>query len=618
MNTKAPNMTKYFEVTRRDGPARIGKLILKNLIETPHIIETESLGEKGPIISMGSFLQYKSKKDILNFVKKSKSSKMLIILPYSPFSSTKEIPGSKDLDDIAKGVVIDPSSVYKRGQKEPGPFDLYVIACSNQLKTDQRAFVRSISEIREKISSDAALYIPAFATPENLSILVYLGVDIFDDTMAEISGYQDIYLTADGAFQLSWMGELPCTCKVCQNTNPAELKKLQKKERSLLLARHNKLKLDEELKKTKEFIKNGVIREYVEKQCRSSPFLTASLRLIDADPQYLEKRTPVARKNLFYANSMESLNRVEVKRFSERVQKRYSSPKKGVLVLLPCSAKKPYSISQTHQKFIKALFGLRGNVQEVIISSPLGVVPRELETVYPAAFYDVPVTGYWDREEREWVFSSLKKYMKKNSYDHIIAHLDGPYKEICQKAADELGLDVKYTSSGRVTSPESLERLRDAVKKPFESYKEKDTNFEPKKEVIRAIADYQFGVGASDLLMQDKIRISGRFPAYHVYSKDQHFMALNEYGLINLSIKAAKAILSLGSYQVRIDDFELKGSVLAPGVIDSDLEIRENDEVIVLGKKGFGVGRAKMGGWEMMESKRGVAVDVRHVGKFPR
>ncbi len=615
-------MTKYFEVTRRDGPARIGKLLLKEPVKTPHILEVESLCKNGPIISMGSFLQYGSEKDILNSIEEYKNSKKLIILPYSPFSSTKEnevinkLLKLEDLDDVPLGIVMDINSINKMGEIEPGLSDMYVIACSNQLKTGPRTFVRSISEFREKIPSDTALYIPSFATPENLSILVYLGIDIFDDTLAEISGYQDIYLTADGAFPLSGMGVLPCICKVCQNTNPAELKKLQKKERSLLLAKHNKLKLDEELKKTKEFIKNGVMREYVEKQCRSSPFLTAALRLLDNDPQYLEKRTPVARKNILYANSMESLNRVEVRRFSERVEKRYCSQKKGVLVLLPCSAKKPYSISQTHQKFIKALGGLRGNVQEVIISSPLGVVPRELETVYPAAFYDVPVTGYWDREEREWVFSCLKKYMEKNSYDCIIAHLDGPYKEICQKAADELGLEVRYTSSGRGTSPESLEGLREAVKRAFECCKMEDSYFEPKEELIKSIADYQFGAGASDLLTRETIRVRGRFPMFHVYSKSQHFMTLNEYGLINLSIEAAKALLSLGSYQVRIDDFELKGSVLSPGVIDTDPQIRENDEVIILGNKGFGVGRAKMAGWEMMESKRGVAVDVRHARKL--
>ena len=610
-------MTTYFEVVKRDGPARIGKLRLKDEIKTPHVINCESLDEKGPIVAMGSLLNYKSKEEILNFVKKNKSPKKLIILPYTPFLARKEKEIICDLPDkFPKGIVINmPLDLDK---EKSNLFDLYVLACSNQLKTNPRALVSSIIEIRNKIPPDAALYLPSFATPKNLAILVYLGVDVFDDTLAEISGYQNLHLTNDGDFELAKLGDLPCTCEICQKTSINELNTLPKKKRSLLLAKHNKLKLTEELKKTKEFIKEGKIREYVEKQCRSSPFLTASLRLIDFDPVYLEKRTPVARKNIMYANSMESLNRVEIKRFSKRVQNRLS-PKEGVLILLPCSAKKPYSTSQSHQKFINALSGLRGKIHEVIISSPLGVVPRELETVYPAAFYDVPVTGYWDREEREWVFGCLKKYLEKNSYDSIIAHLEGPYKEICQEAENELGLDVEYTSSERVTSNESLRRLRDAVKRACESYEKKDSFQKPKlnqkKEMIKTISDYQFGAGAGDLLFFDgaNIKIKGRFPTYHVYSKGKHFISLNEFGLVNLSIEAAKALLSLDSYQVKIDDFELKGSVLAPGVIDSDPQIRENDEVIVLGKRAFGVGRAKMSGWEMVESGRGVAVDVRHI-----
>jgi len=66
---------------------------------------------------------------------------------------------------------------------------------------------------------------------------------------------------------------------------------------------------------------------------------------------------------------------------------------------------------------------------------------------------------------------------------------------------------------------------------------------------------------------------------------------------------------------VHIGDFLPKGSILAPGVVNADEHIRVNDEVIFVGEKAFGVGRAKMSGWEMIESQKGVAVDVREVEK---
>ncbi|MGB3945079.1 MAG: PUA domain-containing protein, partial [Methanothrix sp.] len=55
------------------------------------------------------------------------------------------------------------------------------------------------------------------------------------------------------------------------------------------------------------------------------------------------------------------------------------------------------------------------------------------------------------------------------------------------------------------------------------------------------------------------------------------------------------------------------GDVLAPGVTSADDQIRPADEVMVVGERAFGVGRAKMSGWEMVESTRGIAVELRQV-----
>ena len=38
-------------------------------------------------------------------------------------------------------------------------------------------------------------------------------------------------------------------------------------------------------------------------------------------------------------------------------------------------------------------------VHQVIVTAPLGLVPRELEEIWPAANYDIPVTGEWDADE---------------------------------------------------------------------------------------------------------------------------------------------------------------------------------------------------------------------------
>src|SRR5690606_41076503 len=51
----------------------------------------------------------------------------------------------------------------------------------------------------------------------------------------------------------------------------------------------------------------------------------------------------------------ESLSRIEVVRFAQRIRERYTPPDLDILLLLPCAARKPYSTSQSHQKFILTL-----------------------------------------------------------------------------------------------------------------------------------------------------------------------------------------------------------------------------------------------------------------------
>ena len=421
------------------------------------------------------------------------------------------------------------------------------------------------------------------------------------------------------------MEELPCTCSVCSSLTVEELREQNSKERALLIAKHNTLLLEKEVKKVKAHIRAGSLREYVELKVRSSPFLTAVLRLLDIEEEeYFEKRTPVARNHGMMANTMESLKRIEVKRFASRVLERYEPPMRKILLLLPCSARKPYSLSPSHLKFREAIERYRGRIHEIILTSPLGVVPRELELTYPAAFYDIPVTGYWDAEERDWVASCLRAYLERNAknYEQIVAHLNGAYKELCSGVADDLDINVVYTceEGEDVTSKAALKRLKERIAELCGDTT-RLSGFEKKPGMLRAMADYQFGLGAGNELVSrregEKMKINGKFPKYEL-SVNGNVLAriVPEYGLLALTLKGALRIKQfLSSYTVHIGDFLPKGSIMAPGVVNADEHIRVNDEVIFVGEKAVGVGRAKMGGWEMVESRKGVAVDVREVEK---
>ncbi|MDY6960137.1 MAG: DUF5591 domain-containing protein, partial [Halobacteriota archaeon] len=251
------------------------------------------------------------------------------------------------------------------------------------------------------------------------------------------------------------------------------------------------------------------------------------------------------------------------------------------------------------------------NLHEVIITSPLGVVPRELELVYPAAHYDIPVTGYWDREEKAWVSGRLEDYLRDNRYEEIIAHLDGAYRDICEEASSRLNLKMEYTSIDGVIGRESLDNLRS---KAMEFTEKNPSVVRSRDDIMKAISDYQFGSGAGDLLITDEVKIRGKYPRFQAHVDGEVLATLiPSYGLLALGIKGGERLREMDVYQVQIDDFIPKGSILSPGVVAADPQIRVGDDVIVTGDKAFGVGRAKMNGWEMVESTRGLAVDLRQV-----
>jgi archaeosine synthase len=47
-------MTRFFEVLRRDGPARLGKLLLEETIQTPAIISKDYYVSIGSVFSFNS------------------------------------------------------------------------------------------------------------------------------------------------------------------------------------------------------------------------------------------------------------------------------------------------------------------------------------------------------------------------------------------------------------------------------------------------------------------------------------------------------------------------------------------------------------------------------------
>ncbi|RLM56525.1 tRNA-ribosyltransferase [Halobellus sp. Atlit-31R] len=594
-------MTDYFEIHGRDGAARLGELRLSDPLRTPALVD-------GSVDDAGSL--WTSERDVPTGYRE-----ILTVLPHRAFpaGTDERVQESFAVDypdvDYPSAAVVTAETAADHGA------DAYILSNARGFVGHAAAFREEIIAAREALPADTALYLSGVATPRNAATLVYAGVDLLDAKRARIRGLQGFYLTSEGEYFLEDLDELPCACPACRGKrvdvdpeadpdNPAAFDHED-------CADHNEYALESELATVRRRIRDGRLRDYVEGQARHDQWLTAAFREFDQQYGYLEARTPVVRDSELAAATEDTLRRVEIQRFADRVTSRYRNRFANPLVLVPCSATKPYSESQSHAQFHDAV-QYRGHL--VSMTSPIGVVPMELELTYPAQHYDSVVTGRWSEDELSFVANVLRRYLDRNEYPRVIAHVpDEGYREICERVAADVDVDFEFTVDEHPTTTESIGNLMSALDGELKySKRERQHN------TVKALADYQFGPDAGEALFADvELRTTSRYPKLQVRDGDGDQLAtmVPQYGVLSFTLAGARVWdeSDAPTKRVEIDGFVPHGSVLAPGVVDADEEIRVGDEVVVEGPKAFAVGRAQMFGAEMVDSTRGEAVQVRHV-----
>jgi len=245
-------------------------------------------------------------------------------------------------------------------------------------------------------------------------------------------------------------------------------------------------------------------------------------------------------------------------------------------------------------------------VHEVIVTSPLGLIPRELERFYPAGAYDIPVTGDWSRDEAAVVADDLEAFVESNRYDSVVAHLgaEGP---IVHRVLPEAFL----SSKDRPTSDDSLVALTRTLDQVVGSYGPvaRGARF---AEDLSTIARFQFGDAGKALVSGATFR--GRFPDVRVLRQGTQVAMHTGRGLLSLTLAGGEILSKANAYWVDIEDFHPVGNIFAVGVRDASPEIRPGDEVAVRhGGEVRAVGTARLSSREMKDFDRGEAVHVRHV-----
>jgi len=462
--------------------------------------------------------------------------------------------------------------------------EVVVVPNAYELRKDPRRIVDSIIRLRRAAGFNRLLYMSGLGEPSTVALLTYMGVDLFDDSLPRAAGLSGIRLIPEAEI---------ATGQDESDTNAAAM--------------------EEELEKIRVFIQTDRLRELADQRAPSTPTSVALLRIYDKEGyEYAEEACSFTGCR-FSCNTTQALRRPDIQSYKARIAEYRKPAHKRVLLLLPCSAKKPYHISKSHKAFSSAIHTAPHDtlVQELIVTSPLGIVPRELDAFYPANSYDIPVTGEWKPEEKTMIREMVGSIIDQG-WDSIVCHLGEDY-ELVEGLAD-----MTCTVVGDSTSPASLQNLDKALRDATKGMEPVDYLID-RNEQMRNMLRFQFGEEAAGLLMDENTYAIGKFPYFKLFREDadhrktQLGMFTPERGGISLTVEGAQILADGGYPTIEIMDFEIKGNLFAVGVVKADPRIHVGDEAIaVCNGKVRVVGVAMMCGREMVDLKRGIAVKTRH------
>jgi len=417
--------------------------------------------------------------------------------------------------------------------------------------------------------------------PMVFALAAAMGCDFFDSSSYAKYAVDGRMMFPNGTGKLDEMEYSPCPCPVCAKYAPNELREMDRNERIRRLAEHNLYASFAELRRVKEKISSGTLWELVEERAGSHPKMHEALIRLYDHGDFLEMYEPVSKKRFMTAGP-DGFRRPEVARYRKRLNERYTAGEEQVLVLPDGS--KPYHMG--HRKSIEKI--RRKARAGIAVETPFGIVPLELDVMYPFAqslypgnskYHVSPNHGSTERYSSKWI-----------RYD------------------------------GKETIDKLAELTEDTVKK--ESVLEQDVAS------VRATLDMQFGseIGTR-LIMEDgrkitfrKSRKTGRIR--NIFFENVHVFSVNaRSGRIILTREGARILhcnLDYPGYRVVVAEdaipYVRKGkSVFSRFVLDCDEDIRPGDQVLVVDKKDelLAWGKALLNKKEMKDFETGAAVNVK-------
>ena len=413
--------------------------------------------------------------------------------------------------------------------------------------------------------------------PMVFPLAVLLGCDLFDSASYAKYARDGRMLFPEGTRRASELRESGCACPICTDHSMADIAADE-----TLLAEHNLHVCFAAVREVRRAIAQGDLWELVERRARAHPALLGALRELRQHNAFLEESEPISRRGALYYVGPETAHRPILHRFRRRAIERYRSPPAKGLLVLP-ERGRPFS--ETFAPILSQVLP-QANVHAVV-KSLWGPVPIELDHVWPMSQSIVPERPDIESLETAEVF--FREWAAGAGFDFGLLW-EGP------STLDELR---ERAPGGRVPDWNALR--------------------------VRATAEFQFGLGAADVVLRGAISYvvsKNNGKVRNVLADGTHVLSLRaEDGLFTLKAAGARRLrAAFPSPRLRVIvepdsvPFQRDGkNVFAGFVRDADPEIRPGDEVLVVSPEDdlCAVAQATMNRREMVAFKRGVAARVR-------
>ncbi|MEM3626619.1 MAG: tRNA guanosine(15) transglycosylase TgtA [Candidatus Bathyarchaeia archaeon] len=350
------------------------------------------------------------------------------------------VQGGRHLDFVAKSAV-------EMGKL---PFDVYALGSPTEVMEHYRfdVLVDMIMTAKMNLPVEKPLHLFGAGHPFMFSLAVALGCDLFDSAAYALYARENRYMMESGTARLEELDYFPCSCPKCTKTTPKEVLKSSQREKQAFLAEHNLYMCLSELKRIKQAIKDGRLWEHLEMRAHGHPTLLQALKKLKKYGDFIEGHSPAVKKSgLFFFDSL-GLLRPEVIRHRKKIMERYSPPDETkILLLVPQTRTKPFHKSQEFKEISKGLREHLNKVHVCFYAAPFGVVPMEIDEVYPLSQNETVFPP--DKETVEYVAEQVAEYVSRMNYGKVILLYDSEnwgeaILKLCRKVCLKKNIKFKY------------------------------------------------------------------------------------------------------------------------------------------------------------------------------